>query len=103
MTIPILQPTHRWWCPYCPQTDITHEARPHSRMHVCPGRRGLSIAFIAVGTKAKVEIREPEDYVGNSIPRLDEAGRPVMSAVTTRDDGEDTVVYAPTIAIRAGV
>lgn len=106
MTYLIEPPAHHWYCPNCDLTDVTHEVRPHSRMHPCRGTYGLSIAFIPVGTKAKIEVTETGDYVNNSnnsIPRLDDTGRPVAAAITTRDDGQDAVVYAPTIALRAGV
>ena len=44
----------------------------------------------------KVEAREREDYVGHELVQTDEAGRSVMSVVTTRDDGQDAIVFAPT-------
>jgi len=44
---------------------------------------------------AEVEAREREDYVGTEKVQTDEDGRPVMSVVTTRDNGQDTAVYAP--------
>lgn len=99
--IPLLTTVRRWWCPNCPATDETREARPHSRFHTCPGLRGLSAPMIEVGTKAKVEVREREDYVGNEVVRLDpEKCRPVMSIVTTRDNGQDAVVFAPTATMK---
>jgi hypothetical protein len=104
MSVPLLElPVHRWYCPNCDQTDVTRELRPHSRMHTCPGLRGLTAPFIAEGTRAKVERRDPEDYVGTTLPHLDDDGRPASAVVTTRDDGQDTAVLAPTISIRAGV
>ena len=98
----LLRPVHRWYCGHCPQTDVTHDAAPHSRMHTCPGLRGLTAPFIAVGTKAKVEIHEREDYIGAEVVQLDpELGRPVMSITTTRDDGTDAIVFAPMATARA--
>ena len=50
------------------------------------------------GTRAKVEAVEREDYVGREQVQLGVvAGRvtPIMSIVTTRDDGQDCAVYAP--------
>ena len=88
-------PENRWSCPNCSQTDVTQETRPHTRMHVCPGARGMVVPFVPDGVKAKVVLRERDDYVGKELVQTDENGRPVMSAVTTRDDGEDVVVYAP--------
>lgn len=53
--------------------------------------------MVQVGTKAKVEVREREDYIGGDLVRLDpEKKRPVMSIVTVRDTGQDTLVFAPT-------
>jgi hypothetical protein len=51
--------------------------------------------MVLEGTKAKVETHEREDYIGTDDVRLHE-GRPVMSVVTTRDDGQDVAVFAPT-------
>jgi hypothetical protein len=97
MTTSIL-PVNRWYCPLCRREDVTHEPRPHSRFHVCPKLRMLSAPMVSAGTKAKIELREREDYVGDEMVRLDpERRRPVMSVVTTRDDGkQDVAVYAPT-------
>lgn len=90
-------PVHRWYCPNCHKEDVTHEARPHSRFHVCPKLRGLTAPMLPLGTKAKVELREREDYVNGEEVQLDpEQGRPVMSIVTTREHGQDTTVFAPT-------
>jgi len=54
--------------------------------------------MIPVGVKATVTVREREDYVGEEVVRLDpERKRPVMSIVTTREDGtNDAIVFAPT-------
>ena len=86
-----------WYCPNCGASDVTREGRPHTRYHTCPGLRGLSAPFIPKGTKAKVEARDRDDYVGTDIVQTDAYGRPVMSIVTTRDDGQDVMVLAPTV------
>lgn len=93
-------PESRWECPNCDQTDVTREAQPHSRMHTCPGARGMTVPYVPAGTKAKVVLREREDYVGRELVQTDQDGRPVMSAVITRDDGEDAVIYAPCATAR---
>jgi hypothetical protein len=49
-----------------------------------------------MGMSAKVEAKDREDYVGRELVQTDEDGRPVMSVVTTRDNGQDAIVYAPT-------
>lgn len=95
--IPVLDPVRQWECPNCGLTDTTREARPHTRFHACPKLRGLTAPMVPAGTRAKVELREREDYVGDEMVQLDpERKRPVMSIVTTRDDGQDAVVFAPT-------
>lgn len=96
----LITPVNRWTCPNCPAEDVTHEPRPHTRFHVCRGLRGLTAPMLPAGTKAKVEAHEREDYVGREIVQTDAYGRPVMSVVTTRDDGQDCVVFAPTAIAR---
>ena len=97
-----IRPVNRWYCPNCGKTSITHEPRPHSRFHTCPKLRGLTAPMLPAGTKAKVELVEREDYVGNELVQLDpERKRPVQSVVTTRDNGQDVVVFAPTATARS--
>lgn len=96
MGLPLLSAEHRWECPNCPATDVTRETTPHSRFHSCGGLRGLTAPMVPAGTRAKVEVLERQDYVGREIVQTDCNGRPVMSVVTTREDGTDCAVYAPT-------
>jgi hypothetical protein len=91
----LLQPERRWSCPNCTRTDVTHEARPHSRFHSCRGLKGLTAPMVPDGTRCKVEAVERGDYVGKEIVTLDGDNRPVMSVVTTRDNGQDCAVFAP--------
>jgi hypothetical protein len=49
-----------------------------------------------------VVLRDREDYVGKEDVQRDGEGRPVMSAVVTRDDGEDAVMYAPCATAQLG-
>lgn len=101
MTVPLLGVTRQWYCPNCGVQDVTHEARPHTRFHACHRLRGLTAPLLPVGTAAKVELREREDYVAGEAVQLDpERGRPVMSVVTTRDDGQDVIVFPPTVTAR---
>lgn len=97
MSLPgvLLAVEHRWECPNCTATDVTHEPRPHSRFHSCRGLKGLTAPFVPAGTRAKVEAQEREDYVGRELVSTDGEGRPVMSVITTRDTGQDCTVYAP--------
>lgn len=95
--IPLLRPVNRWYCPNCRKEDVTHEARPHSRMHICPTLRYLTAPMLPLGTAAKVELVEWGDYVGKEkVQRDPERGRPIQSITTTRDNGQDAVVFAPT-------
>lgn len=97
----LLAPERRWECPNCDFTDVTREAQPHSRFHPCRGLRGLTAPMVPAGTRCKVEARDREDYVGSEMVQTDGEGRPVMSVVTTRDDGQDCTVYAPTASMNA--
>jgi hypothetical protein len=51
---------------------------------------------VAAGTRAKVETKEREDYVGSESVTLDGDNRPIMAVITTRDNGTDCAVMAPT-------
>jgi hypothetical protein len=51
--------------------------------------------MLPAGTAARVERRDRDDYVGKEKVQTDGNGRPVMSIVTTRDNGQDVVVFAP--------
>ena len=99
---PTIIVTHEWYCPNCHLEDVTHEPRPHTRFHTCPALRGLTAPMLPKGVAAKVEAKEREDYVGKEMVQTDENGRPVMSVVTTRDNGQDVIVFAPTATARAG-
>jgi hypothetical protein len=93
--MPLLVAEHHWECPNCTHTDVTHEQAPHTRFHACAGLKGLTAPMVPAGTRCKIEAREREDYVGGELIRTDGDGRPVMSVVTTRDDGQDCAIYAP--------
>jgi hypothetical protein len=72
-------------------------------MHVCPKTRYLTTPMVRAGTKARIVLKEREDYVGTEKVQLDpERGRPVMSLITERADGSNDVrVYAPTASADA--
>jgi hypothetical protein len=92
---PLLSAEQRWECPNCDLTEVTHEARPHTRFHSCRGLRGLTAPMVPAGTRCKVEAVERADYVGRELVQTDGEGRPVMAVVTTREDGNDVAVLAP--------
>lgn len=98
MTIPLLSPPERRWeCPNCDVADVTREAEPHTRFHACAKLGGFSAPMVPAGTRCKVEAVEREDYIGGEDVQYDPNGRPIMSIVTTRDEGTDCAVYAPSV------
>lgn len=95
MNTVLLAREQRWECPNCDQAAVTHEAQPHTRFHACRGLLGLTTPMVPAGTRCKIEAREREDYIGGDIVQYAGNGRPIMSVITTRDDGQDCTVYAP--------
>ena len=83
-----------WYCPNCKVTDQTRGIVPN-RFHHC-AKLGLTAPLIRGGVKAKVEIHEREDYANADRIQTTSTGRPVMNVTTTRDDGTDVLVFAPT-------
>lgn len=93
----MLDLTESWYCPNCHlEETIPRVANPHTRFHTCPKLHMLTAPMVPAGTRARVEQRDREDYVRDELVTRDDRGRPVMSIVTTRDDGTDAVVFAPT-------
>jgi len=84
----MLDRSTRWACPLCTTEAVTVRAEPHTQMHRCSGLKGLLAPM--------VEAHEREDYVGTELVQTDGEGRPIMAVVTTRDDGQDCTVFAPT-------
>ncbi|WP_432112852.1 hypothetical protein [Streptomyces sp. S1] len=101
--VPILNSEQRWECPNCELTDITHEARPHTRFHTCRGLKGLTAPFVPAGTRCKVEAVEREDYIGQEVVTYDGESRPIMRVETTREEGNDVAVFAPLARSNGGV
>jgi hypothetical protein len=95
VTVLLAQPQRHWECGACDHTHVS-QGTPGHVMHNCAGMHGLSVPMVPAGTRCKVTAVEREDYVGNELVQTDARGRPVMAVVTTRDDGEDRVVYPPT-------
>jgi len=94
-----------WWCPNCGTSARLPFPKPRqTHMHVCPKLRFLSAPLLPRGMAAKVEIVERGDYVGGETVQLDpERGRPVQSIVTTRDKGQDTIIFAPVATATARI
>lgn len=83
-----------WYCPNC---DARAQTVDHKLpFHPCPKVPGLMAPLVQAGIAAKVEAVEREDYIGNEMVQTDSNGRPVMSIVTTRDDGQDVAVFPAT-------
>ena len=95
-------PTH-WECERCPCTDVTREARVHTRFHSCAAFGGAQLPMIVAGSGSRVVLREREDYIGAEHVQLisvDGRARPVMSAVTEHADGHtDAAIYVPTASV----
>lgn len=94
MTVPLLGHTE-WSCPNC-ELEVRAPVPTENRFHHCRTLKGLTAPMIPKGMSAKVETIDREDYVGDELVQTDGEGRPIMSVVTTRDDGQDVVVFAPT-------
>ncbi len=86
---------HDWYCPNCGKRDQTYEPKAHSRFHVCPKLYGLTAPMLPTGTRASVKAVVREDYVGKDMVQVDDRRKPVMSVVTTRDNGQDVAIFAP--------
>jgi len=69
-----------------------------AEFHQCPAL-GILAPLVPEGTLCKVEKHERDDYVNGEHLTYDDAGRPIMSVVTTREDGQDAVVFAPTAKV----
>lgn len=100
MEVPLFQRETWWFCPNCVEKSVTTEAKPHSRMHVCKGLRGLTAPMIQYGVKCKVEAVEREDYVAGAVVTTDSEGTPTMGVKTTREDGNDVIAFADCAMVR---
>ncbi len=100
--VPILRAEHHWVCPMCTATHVTHESLPHTPFHSCRGMRLLTVPFVPDGTNCKMVALERDDYIGRESVQTDAEGRPVMQVVTTRDEGQDCTVYAPSATVMVG-
>jgi hypothetical protein len=96
----ILTGEQRWVCPNCDHAEVT--AGADNRFHACPGLAGLLAPMVLDGVRARVRSVVREDYVGGEDVQYDGDGRPVMSVVTERDNGQDCAVFAPTAHVRSG-
>jgi hypothetical protein len=95
----LLDVEHHWVCPNCTTMKITRGDKTRIPFHPCSGMRGLSAPMVVEGTKCKVEAHEREDYINGEIVQTDKLGRPIQNVITTRDEGQDCAVYAPTATV----
>ena len=93
---------NHWVCPNCTDTRITHRPATDVPFHPCKGLNGLSTPMVIDGVNCKVEAHERQDYINGEIVQTDKMGRPIMNVITTRDEGQDCVVYAPAATIGVG-
>lgn len=94
--VPLLKvPFEDWYCPNCGISERIAKLPPtSSRFHICPGLHNLTAPLIRASVYAKVEAVEREDYLNGEIQATGDDGKPYMSIVTTRDDGEDLMANA---------
>lgn len=103
MTIPLLTREQFWECPNCTTVDRTTDVRAQP-FHCCRGLLGLTAPLVPTGTRCKVTAHEREDFIGRELVQtveVDGKNRPVAQIKTTRDEGQDCVVLAPTARIVA--
>lgn len=93
--------SRRWACAarHCTSEAVTVDGK--MPMHRCGQTHGLLVPLTPAGVRAEHRPTERGDWVGREIVQTDARGRPVMSTVTVRDDGQDCTVYAP-LAVATG-
>jgi hypothetical protein len=103
-TIPLVRPPYEdWYCPNCGVSERTKALPANtSRFHTCPGLHMLTAPLIRANVYAKVEAEERADYLGREVQATGDDGKPYMAVRTTRDDGDDLLVNAPTARGRLG-
>jgi hypothetical protein len=100
--IPLLrQPFEDWYCPNCGLEErIPKLPQDSARFHICPRLHGLTAPLLRANVYAKVEAEERADYLNGETQATGDNGRPYMAVRTTRDDGDDLLVNAPTARAR---
>jgi hypothetical protein len=98
LNVPLLGVERRWTCPNCDLAEVTRDLPLNAqRFHTCRGLKGLTAPMVPAGTRCKVEAVERQGDIGREQGiRFDGEGRPMMGVQTTRDDGTDFAVFAPT-------
>lgn len=89
-----------WQCPSCgKETQV--DGKYGAVVHQCPKLGGLTTPYVRKGVAAKHELILRQDFVGSEMVQTDDEGKPVMSIVTTRDNGQDVRVFAPAAVARS--
>ncbi len=110
----VLLNEREWYCPDCDVrlhttahangtvTVLDHHGNTRTApgdastlQHRCRGMNLLVVPMLPVGTAAKHEAVEREDYEGGEDVQRDAEGRPVMATITTTDESQSATVYAP--------
>lgn len=98
---PLILGMTRWECPNCDTRDQYNVKPGQSRMHDCPGLKGLVAPLVPEGQHCKVEAEGWQDYVRHDdAVRHDGDGRPMSAVRVTREDGDDVVVFPATAMVR---
>lgn len=105
--IPLLTPETHWKCDArgCEQTAVTRQVGDHQRFHTCQGRdgtAGMTVPMTRVGVRCDVRAVERDDYIAGDDVQTNADGRPVMSVVIEREDGQDCAAYAPCATAKLG-
>ncbi len=101
--VPLLGPL--WTDYYCPNCGLEERIKGSlppgsSRYHTCPRLHMLSAPLIPANIYAKVAAEERADYLRGEDQATGDDGKPYMAVRTTRDEGDDLLVNAPTAHAR---
>lgn len=94
----VIDMDRRWQCNSCGRLHVTKSSTEvQTPMHQCAAMAGTWVPFVPAGTDAVIRVEERQDYIGKDTVFFDTNGRPIMSVYTTREDGEDCHILAPTV------
>lgn len=91
----LLDAESRWECQHCEHKQVLRGAVPGAVIHKCRGLAGVIAPLTPAGTRCRVRVFEREDYVAGETVQTNGYGRPIMSVVTEREDGQDCLILAP--------
>lgn len=107
MSVVLSRPSMCWVCPNCTFEAVTTRSpvapgESVTEFHHCPGLAGMWAPLVPAGTRCETVAVEREDYIAGADVQTNGDGRPIMAVITTRDDGVDAAVYAPTAHAQVG-